>query len=152
MEGYHLAQLNVADMRYPLESDEMAGFVEALEPLNALADAAPGFVWRLESDDGDATSFRVFDSDMVLINLSVWESVDALREFAYKGDHLTIMRRRTEWFHRMAEAYLVLWWVPAGTMPTIDEAKDRLDLLRRLGPTADAFTFRTQFPAPVKTR
>lgn len=146
MTTWHLAQFNVADMRYPLEADEMAGFVAGLDPINALADAAPGFVWRLQTPEGSATELRVFGTDMILINLSVWESIEALREFVYGGDHVAIMRRRAEWFDRMATAHLVMWWVPAGTVPPIEEAKDRLELVRSEGPTPEAFTFRTTFP------
>ncbi len=145
MTAHHLAQLNVAPMRYPLEAGEMAGFVAALDPINALADAAQGFVWRLETDDGDATTIRAFESDMILVNLSVWESIESLRHFVYRSDHLAVLRQRAEWFDRMEVAHLVLWWVPAGTLPTVDEAKARLERLQSRGPTADAFTFRTTF-------
>ena len=148
MPGYHLAQLNIGRLLAPLESSQLAPFVEALEPINALADDAPGFVWRLQTEDGDATAIRAFDDDMLIVNMSVWESVEALGDFVYRSDHLTVMRRRREFFERMAEAFMVLWWVPAGHRPSVDEAKDRLDRLRRDGPSRDAFTFRAPFPAP----
>jgi hypothetical protein len=148
MSGYQLAQLNIARAREPLDSPQLAGFVEALEPVNALADAAPGFVWRLQTEDGDATAIRPFDDDLLLVNMSVWESLEALAGFAYRSDHRDVMVQRRKWFERMDEAFLVLWWVPAGHRPTVEEAKERLFHLRRHGPTAEAFTFRSPFPAP----
>jgi uncharacterized protein DUF3291 len=148
MAGYHVAQLNIGRLRAPLDSDQLAGFVEALDPVNALADGAEGFVWRLQTEDGDATAIRAFDDDMLLVNMSVWESVEALADFVYRSDHRAIMRRRREFFEPMAEAFTVLWWVPAGHVPSVEEAKDRLERLRRDGPTAEAFTFRYRFEAP----
>jgi hypothetical protein len=146
--AHHLAQLNVARMLAPLDSPPMADFVAALEPINALGDGSPGFVWRLQTDDGDATAYRVLGDDMMIVNLTVWESVEALADFAYRSNHKDVMRRRREWFEKMDEAYLALWWVPAGHIPTIKEAEERLLHLRAHGPTAHAFTFREQFPPP----
>jgi hypothetical protein len=148
MAGHHLAQLNIARMLAPLDSEQMAGFVQALDPLNALADGAPGFVWRLQTEDGDATAIRPYDDDMMIVNLTVWESIEALADFAYRSDHREVMVQRRKWFERMAEAFMVLWWVPAGHRPPVAEAKERLELLRREGPTPAAFTFRKPFPAP----
>ena len=149
MAAHHLAQVNVATVRAPLDSPQLAGFVAALEPINALADHSPGFVWRLQTEDGDATAIRPFGDQRIMVNLSVWESLEALRAFVYASRHLDVMRRRREWFHHMADAYLALWWVPAGTIPTVAEARDRLELLAGKGPTADAFTFRAPFPEPA---
>jgi Domain of unknown function (DUF3291) len=149
MAAHHLAQVNLATLRAPLDGPELAGFVAKLEPINALADAHPGFVWRLQTEDGDATAIRPFDDDRILVNLSVWESLEALRAFVYASRHLDVMRRRREWFHRMADPYLALWWLPAGAIPTVAQARDRLELLGRQGPTPAAFTFRTPFPAPT---
>lgn len=143
--AYHLAQLNIARLKHPLDAPETAGFVEALEPVNALADTAPGFVWRLQTDEGDATSIQLFEDDMLIVNLSVWESVEALRDFVYAGRHMDVMRQRRQWFERMGEAYLVLWWIPAGQVPTPEDAVARLDLLQRHGPTPEAFTLRHCF-------
>jgi Domain of unknown function (DUF3291) len=123
----------------------MAGFLAALDPLNAIADVAPGFVWRLQTEEGNATSIHAFGDDLMLINMSVWESVDALAGYVYGPDHVAVMRRRREWAQRMEEAYLVLWWIPAGSIPTIEEAKERLERLRVHGPTAHAFTFKKRF-------
>jgi hypothetical protein len=142
---HHVAQLNVARFKLPLTDPAMAGFVAALDPLNAIADGAPGFVWRLQTEEGNATSIHAFDDDLLLINMSVWESVDALATYVYGPDHVAVMRRRREWAQRMEEAHLVLWWVPAGAIPTIEEAKERLDQLRANGPTPLAFTFKRHF-------
>ena len=147
---HHLAQLNIALPREPLDSELLAEFVAALEPVNAVADRSPGFVWRLQTDDGDATGIRGFGDDQLIINMSVWESLAALREFVYSssGPHLAVMRRRREWFERMAESHMVLWWVPAGHVPSVEEAEHRLGLLHSHGPTELAFTFRESFPPP----
>lgn len=135
----NLAQLNIGRLLHPIDAVETAEFAAALEPVNALADAAPGFVWRLQDDDGNATSFRAFDDDTLLINMSLWESLEALRGFVYSGEHLAFMRRRREWFDKIDEQHIVLWWTD--DIPTIPEAKRRLELLTANGPTADAFTF-----------
>ena len=145
---YELAQLNIATLRAPLDSPQLADFVANLDRINALAEAAPGYLWRLQSLDGNATGLRPL-GEQVIINLSVWADVDALRAYAYRADHAAIMRRRRDWFERSAEAYLVLWWVPRGRRPTVEEALARLDTLRRDGPTAAAFTFARLFPPPV---
>ncbi|HSJ85305.1 MAG TPA: DUF3291 domain-containing protein [Acidimicrobiia bacterium] len=145
---HHLAQLNVARLRAPLDSPMLVEFVEALEPVNALADDAQGFVWRLQTEDGDATAIRAFEDDMLLVNMSVWESVDDLVAFVYRSDHRRVMIRRREWFERMVDSSTVLWWVEAGHRPSVMEAKQRLAILRRDGPTPAAFTFRSPFPPP----
>jgi len=149
MTAYHLAQLNITRAPLSLDSPEMADFVNRIEEINKLADGAPGFVWRLVDADGaDSTSLRPYGSD-VMVNLSVWESLEALYEYAYRSGHLDVLRRRREWFdHDGLSEYAVLWWVPAGTLPGLEEARDRLDLLSRHGPTSRAFTFRNRFPPP----
>jgi Domain of unknown function (DUF3291) len=145
----HLAQLNIARLVEPLDSPRLADFVALLPVVNAIADGTPGFVWRLVGDDGDdATQLRPFGSDTI-VNMSVWESVEALREFVYRSGHLEPLRRRREWFHVADQAYAVLWWVPAGHIPTIDEAADRLATLRDKGPGPDAFTLREPYPQPA---
>jgi hypothetical protein len=144
-EGFELAQLNVGRMLAPLESPEIAGFVAQLEPINRLADASPGFIWRLQTATGNATDIRPTEDDLFLINMSVWSSIEALRAFTYSTAHVEVLRQRREWFERLATAHLVLWWVPAGHRPTVEEAMDRLERLRRDGPTPAAFTFRTPF-------
>lgn len=147
MTGYHLAQLNIARLRAPLDSPELAGFVSRLSEINALAERSPGYVWRLQDESGDATALRPFEPD-VIVNLTVWESVESLREFTYRSGHLEPMRRRRDWFVAPGGPHLVLWWIPAGTVPTVAEAGDRLARLTRHGPSRDAFTFRAPHPAP----
>lgn len=144
----HLAQVNVARLRAPLDDPLLADFVASLEPVNALADASPGFVWRLQTDDGDATAIRIFDDEMLIVNMSVWESVDALRDFVYRSGHTDVMRRRATWFSRMGEAYLALWWAWAGELPTTDDAQRRIESMRSKGPTEFAFDFRRVFDPP----
>jgi hypothetical protein len=146
--GFHLAQVNVARLRAPLDSPTMQAFVDGLEPINALADNSVGFVWRLQTDDGDATALRVFDDDMLIVNMSVWESVEALGAFVFRTEHADYLRRRSEWFERLADSSTALWWIAAGAAPTIDDAKQRLELLRRNGPMPEAFTLRATFPPP----
>jgi hypothetical protein len=142
-----LAQLNIARLREPLESASMADFVGNLDRINALAEQSPGFVWRFKEDSGSSDAQRVFGDD-VIVNMSVWQDAELLNQFAYKSAHVDIMRRRREWFHRMAEAYAVLWWVPLRHTPTLEEAAQRLGRLREFGPTCEAFTFKDPFPAP----
>jgi heme-degrading monooxygenase HmoA len=144
----HLAQVNIAIPRAPTDSPQLAEFMAALDPINAIADRSPGFVWRLQTDDGNATSLRAYDDDSIMVNMSVWESLEALRAFVYASDHVGVMRRRREWFERMVDAYQGLWWVPVGHVPTVKEAEERLDQLRAHGPTPFAFTFREHF-APL---
>ena len=148
MPEYHLAQANVARMRGPLDSPVMTGFVARLAEINALADAAPGFVWRLQTGDGDATSIRAFDDERILLNLSVWESAEALRDYVYQSRHQELLRQRRDWFETMDPASVVLWWTPVGHRPGVSEGVERLDQLRRNGPGPAAFTFRARFPAP----
>ncbi|WP_030759925.1 MULTISPECIES: DUF3291 domain-containing protein [unclassified Streptomyces] len=143
----HLAQLNLATLLHPFDDPRTAPFVEMLDPVNAAADAAPGFVWRLvEEGAADATGLRPAGAD-VIVNLSVWETREALWDFTYRSGHLEVMRRRREWFARHVEAHMVLWWVPAGHLPTVGEALERLADLRAHGPSPRAFTFASAYPA-----
>ncbi|MGW0819236.1 DUF3291 domain-containing protein [Streptomyces viridiviolaceus] len=143
----HLAELNVATLRYPLDDPRIAPFVEMLDPINAAADAAPGFVWRLvEEGTADATGLRPAGED-VIVNLTVWETQEALWDFTYRSGHLEVMRRRRDWFERHVEAHMVLWWVPAGHLPTVGEALERLADLRAHGPSPRAFTFASPYTA-----
>jgi hypothetical protein len=144
-QRWHLAQLNVGRLLAPVGSPTIRGFRVQLDPINALADADPGLVWRLQSEAGNATDIRPTEDDLFLINLSVWRSIEALRAFTYTTAHVHVLRERRSWFEQLAAAHLVLWWVPAGHIPTVDEALDRLDRLRRDGPTPAAFTFRAPF-------
>lgn len=146
--GHHLAQVNIALPREPLDSDLLADFVAALDPVNAVADGSPGFVWRLQTEEGDATAVKAFGDDRLIVNMSVWESVEALRAFTYGADHVAVLRRRREWFARLGQPETVLWWVPAGTVPTVADAEERLATLRAHGPAPRAFTLREAFPPP----
>lgn len=148
MSGYELAQLNIGIIKGPIDSPAMAEFVANLERINALADASPGFLWRLQSDGGDATAIRPFEDENQLVNMSVWKDAEALRQFVYHSAHAPIMRRRREWFERIKEAYMVLWWVPRGHRPDVSEAIARLEKLRACGPGPDAFTFGELYPPP----
>ena len=145
---YHLAQANIALMRAPLDSPVMAGFVEQLEHINSVADQSGGFVWRLQTEDGDATAIRVFDNEKILFNMSVWESVEALFDYTYRGPHNQPFRQRGNWFEPHEGARLVLWWIQKDHTPTVEEAKEKFALLEKCGPTAQAFTFKQRFPAP----
>ncbi|MEM7117334.1 MAG: DUF3291 domain-containing protein [Chloroflexota bacterium] len=146
---YHLAQLNIARMLAPIDDPIMADFVAQLDYINAVADASPGFVWRLQTDDGNATSLRPFPDDFIIVNMSVWESIDALKAYVYNSDHLTVLRARKQWFEVPKEPMQVLWWVPADHTPDVWEAKARLEQLRRDGVSAEAFTFSKPFPPPT---
>ena len=148
MTAFHLAQINVGRILGPIDSSVMAEFVARLDEINALADRSPGFVWRLQTEDGDATAIRPFDDDMIIITMSVWESPAALHAYVYQGAHAEVMRRRREWFSRMTDAFIALWWVPVGHRPTVAEGVARLGRLRADGPTPHAFTFRQQFAPP----
>jgi len=146
VSAYHLAQLNIAKMKFAIDSPELADFVARLEDINALADESPGFVWRLQTEDGDATAVDYFGPDY-LVNMSVWADVESLHGYVYRSAHNEVMAQRKQWFDRMLEAYSVLWWIPTGTVPTIEQADERLQKLRQNGPGAEAFTFKQIFPA-----
>lgn len=148
MSAYQLAQLNIGIIKGPMDSPVMADFAANLDRINALAESTPGFVWRLQTEEGNATAIRPFENQNLLLNMSVWRDVESLGKYVYHSAHVEIMRRRREWFERMDEAFLVLWWVPQGHRPSVAEAVARLELLRTKGPTAEAFTFRHAFPAP----
>jgi Domain of unknown function (DUF3291) len=150
---YLLAQVNIGRMREPLDSPLLADFVAALDPVNAAADTAPGFVWRLQTEDGNATAVHAFEWDRagsagVLVNMSVWESVEALAAYVYSETHRQVLRRRRQWFERMAEPQAALWWIPRGHTPTTGEAEERVIHLREFGPTPHAFTLKEHFPPP----
>jgi hypothetical protein len=147
--NYHLAQYNLARLVAPLDDPLIADFVAALDRVNRLGDCSPGFVWRHQTEDGNSTSIRVRGDPLIIINFTVWEDAESLFEFTYRSDHAEAYRRRREWFEVPAEAHLVLWWIPAGYEPTVDEGEERLDYLRAHGPTAHAFTFKQRFPRPA---
>lgn len=148
MARFEIAQLNVGRAVAPLDDAVMADFMNWLDEINALAERSPGFVWRLKGDNGNNTSLKVSDDPLFIVNMSVWSSIEAVDDFTYRSDHKTVFKRRSEWFERMDRPTMVLWWLPAGTIPPVDEALARLDLLVRLGPTPEAFSFRERFPPP----
>jgi hypothetical protein len=145
---YHLAQVNIGRVVAPMDSPAMAGFVSQLQPINALADRSPGFVWRLQTASGDATAIQPYDDPRININMSVWESVESLKEFVYRSGHIVPLRDRLKWFEKPAEAHMAMWWIPAGHIPSVEEAKERLQFRRAQGDTAVAFSFANPFPAP----
>jgi hypothetical protein len=149
MSEYHLAQINIARMLAPIDDPVMAEFVAQLPPINALAERSPGFVWRLQSESGDATSIKIYDDEFIIVNLTVWESVDTLRQYVYKTAHSGVMRDRRRWFEKFDGPYYALWWVSAGHLPAPEEGKERLDYLREHGDTAYAFSFKCFFSQPA---
>ena len=141
----HLAQLNVGLLRAPLDDPAIDDFRLNLAPINTLAEVSPGFVWRLQDEGGDATGIKPFGDELEIINLTVWESIDALAEFTYRSGHVELLRRRREFFETPTRPIVCLWWIPEGTIPTVDDAIARLEHLRAQGPTPSAFTFRQRF-------
>ena len=146
MSRFELAQMNVARLRAPLDSPQLADFVGALDRINAVADGSSGFVWRLQDDSGNATALQPMGAD-VIVNMSVWKDPQSLQAFTYRSDHAGVMKRRREWFEKM-DLYLVLWWVPRGHRPSPEEGIARLESLRGHGPGPEAFTFGKLFPSP----
>ncbi len=143
---WHLAQCNIAVANGPTDSPVMAEFMDALEAINAVADSAPGFVWRLQDESGNLTNVRVFDEDDMLINISTWESIDSFRAYVYGEMHGPYVKRRREWFTKPTDLPVqVMWWVPAGTEITALEGRARLEHLAANGPTQNAFTFAKRF-------
>ena len=139
----HIAQVNIGRAKAPLDDAVMEAFVARLDEINQLADDAPGFVWRLKSEQGPSSYLRPYDDERILVNMSVWTSIDALKAYVYKTAHAEVLRRRRDWFEQFDRAYLAMWWVPEGHVPTIEEAKERLEHLEAHGSTEFAFTFRT---------
>ena len=150
MADYRIAQVNIGRIKAQLDDPLMAGFVSRLDEINALADHSPGFVWRLQTTEGNATYLRPYDDDRMLLNMSVWETVEALKHYVYRTAHAELLRERHEWFEKLSAVYAALWWVPANHFPGIDEAKKRLAYLDVHGPTQFAFTFKTHFPPDEK--
>ncbi len=138
----------MARARAPLTDPLLADFFAQLDEINALADRSPGFVWRLQDETGSAADIQVEEDPLLIVNMSVWESQEALFDFVYKSGHIQVLSRRKEWFERLATPYLALWWAPVGILPTLEDGLERLKYLARHGPSARAFTFKTFFPAP----
>ena len=149
MTGFEIAQVNIGRAAGPLDGPVMADFMNWLDEINALADGSPGFVWRLQGDSGNNTDLKVTSDPLFIINLSVWTSIEALYDFTYRSEHKIVFKRRHEWFERLGRPTTVLWWQPAGTIPSPQEALTRLERLTTHGPTAEAFTFKQPFPSPA---
>ena len=147
---YHLAQINIARVLAPLSDPLMAEFVAKLDEVNAHADRSLGFIWRLQTAEGNATALRPYEDDLILVNMSVWTSLKALSDYVYSTEspHLHVMKQRRRWFEHFDGPYMALWWIPEGHIPTVEEAKARLEYLRTHGETAYAFSFKRPFPAP----
>ncbi len=143
-----LAQINTARLIAPLDDPKIAGFVAQLDEVNALAGQKPGFVWRLKSDGGNATDIAFSDDPFVIVNMSVWESIEALKAFAYQGRHLDVFRGRQQWFEKPALPHYCLWWIPTGRFPTVNDGRNRLEHYQKHGSTPEAFWFSQSFPAP----
>jgi Domain of unknown function (DUF3291) len=146
MRTMNIAQINLARMKTAFEDPIMASFVARLDEINALADRSPGFVWRLQTSDGNATALRPYEDDRILINMSVWETIEDLKHYVYNTAHNELLRGRHTWFEKLSSTYIALWWIPKGHIPSIDEAKMRLRYLEEHGPTPIAFTFKEAFP------
>ena len=144
---HQLAQINVGRLVAPTDSPVVAEFMEALDAINALAERSPGFVWRLQAESGNATDILTTDDPLFIVNMSVWESVEALRAYVYKTAHVEYLRRRLEWFEKAVEMHMALWWLPAGEVPSAEEGLRRVALIREHGATAEAFSFAQAFEA-----
>ncbi|NNE26381.1 MAG: DUF3291 domain-containing protein [Saprospiraceae bacterium] len=140
-----LAQVNIARMKDSIDSPVMKGFVDALDEINAIADASPGFIWRLQGEEENATAIRVFEDDYLIINMSVWQDRDSLFNFVYKSDHLNVYLRKKEWFHAMSQMHMALWYVSEGHYPSPEEGKQKLEHLRMYGESLEAFTFKSKY-------
>ncbi|CDT53318.1 conserved hypothetical protein [Vibrio coralliirubri] len=140
-----LAQLNIALAKYPLDAPEIKEFVDNLELVNGIAESSEGFVWRLKDESGDATNIQAFEDPNMIVNMSVWDSVDSLKNFMFRTHHRDFMRRKGDWFHRLPEDTYVLWWIEEDHIPTLEEAIERLEHLREIGDMPYAFTFKTNF-------
>jgi uncharacterized protein DUF3291 len=149
MTNWHIAQLNVARLRESMDHPDTADFANGLDPINTLADSFPGFVWRLEDESGNATAIEYSGDPNRINNMSVWESVDALRAFTYDKAHVEFMRRRLDWFEKRTGPHFVMWWIPVGDVPTLEDADRRLRLLTEEGPSVEAFTFMLTFAPPA---
>ena len=145
---FHLAQINIGRLLAPIDELLIADVKNNLDPINQLAEQSPGFVWRLKGDNNNATDFHPFGDELDIVNMSVWESVKALKAFAFQSEHMEFMKRRREWFIKYTTAYMALWWIDEGHTPTVEEAKAHLHSLDKYGPTPFGFTFGQLFSPP----
>lgn len=147
-QDYYLAQLNIAKTLAPLESPKLKEFVDNLDRINGIAESSPGFVWRLKDDTGNATEISAFDDPNIIVNMSVWQDIQSLKQFMFKTDHASFLMRREQWFEKPTQPTYVLWWMPKTHTPTLDEAKQKLAHLREHGDTEHAFSMRKVYAAP----
>ena len=147
---HHLAQINIARLVAPIDDPGIADFVSQLDAINALAEGATGFVWRLQSSSGNATDIAYDDDPFVIVNMSVWQSVESLRDYVYNSGHIAVFRDRAKWFEKTSLPSYCLWWVPEGHVPTVAEGRERLEHYRKHGATPWSFWFKQQFPMPVE--
>jgi hypothetical protein len=143
-----LAQINVGRIVAPVDDPRIADFIAQLDEVNRLAERSPGFVWRLQSDSGNATDIVYSEDPFMLVNMSVWKSVDSLKDFTYGLRHMAALRDRAKWFEKMALPHYCLWWVPDGHRPSVTEARERLEHYQKHGATPTSFWFSQCFPAP----
>ena len=148
MTAFHIAQFNIVKLKAPLDDPAMAGFTGRLDEIGILADNSPGFVWRLQTEEDDSPVMREFEEAGILVNMSVWKSLALLHHYVYKSMHRELLRDKQLWADKMTEAHMVLWWISAGEIPRLAEAKRRLDRLNASGPGPEAFTFTKPFPPP----
>ena len=147
---YHLAQINIGRLVAPVDDPRIAEFVAQLDEVNRLADQAPGFVWRLQSDSGNATDVVYSDDPFVIVNMSVWDSVEALRDYVYASRHLEVLRDRAKWFEKMEKPHYCLWWIPEGHIPSVAEGRERLEHYQMHGATEVSFWFSQSYDAPAE--
>ncbi|WP_205743153.1 DUF3291 domain-containing protein [Halioglobus maricola] len=149
MSKCHLAQINIAHSRDTRDSETMKGFMDRLDEINSVADRFPGFVWRLQTEEGDATAIQAFDDPLLLVNVSVWDGLDSLKAFVYKSLHVELIQDRDAWFEKVRQPHQALWWVPEGHLPSVEEGREKLEYLQANGPSEVAFTFAKSFGPPV---
>jgi hypothetical protein len=147
--AYHLAQINIGRFVAPIDDPRMAEFVAQLDPINELAERTPGFVWRLQSESGNATDIPYNDDPLMAVNMSVWESIEALQNYVYASRHMGLLRDRAKWFEKLDKPHYCLWWVPAGHLPTVAEGRERMEHYQIHGATPFSFWFSQHFPEPV---
>ena len=149
MSDYHLAQINIGRLVAPAGDPQVAAFFAQLDEINELAEKSPGFIWRLQSDSGNATDIPYNEDPTLLVNMSVWETLESLKAFTYQSRHLQVFRQRRDWFQKMSQPHYCLWWVPAGHTPSVTEGRERLERYTQFGSTPESFWFSEPFPAPV---
>ncbi|MDQ7050802.1 MAG: DUF3291 domain-containing protein [Enterobacterales bacterium] len=151
MNRYHLAQINIAQAKDSMQSPVMDGFVKRLDEINQLAEQSEGFIWRLKTEQGDATGINAFEDDRLIINLSLWNNLDSLKHYVYQSVHIDLIQDKKHWFNKIKPAHLALWWIPEGCIPSIEQGKQKLQYLQNHGASASVFTFAKPYPHPETT-